>query len=190
MDGGSQEWLGRGTGRLLEWCRPYLLAVANDELAADLQAKLGASDLVQETFLQAHRDFQQFRGHTDHELRGWLRAILHHNLGMVGRHYREFDKRDLRRECALSDDSANEPSPALIDPSTPSAHLQAQEKDEALVQAMTRLPETYRQVVQWRNYDRCSHEEIGRRLDRSPEAARQLWRRAIIQLTQLLEACE
>jgi RNA polymerase sigma-70 factor (ECF subfamily) len=181
---GSEEAL----GQVLEWCRPYLLRVADEELATDLQGKLGASDLVQETFLEAHRDFRQFRGRTDQELRGWLRAILRHNLGTVGRHYRETDKREVRREQALSEGSQEGLCTRLIDPNgTPSALVHAQEQDEALQRAMARLPETYRQVVEWRNYDRCSFEEIGRRLERSSEAARKLWVRAIEQLTGLLE---
>jgi len=104
---GSEEAL----GRVLEWCRPYLLRVANEELATDLQGKVGAS---------------------------------------------------------------------------PSALVRAQEQDEALRRAMAQLPETYRQVVEWRNYDRCWFEEIGRRLKRSSEAARKLWVRAIEQLTGML----
>jgi RNA polymerase sigma-70 factor (ECF subfamily) len=165
-----------------------LLRVANDELATDLQGKLGASDLVQETFLEAHRDFQQFRGRTDEELRGWLRAILQHNVGTVGRHYRETAKRDVGRERALAENSKEGLGAGLIDPGgSPSALVRAQEQDEALRRAVAQLPETYRQVVEWRNYDRCSFEEIGRRLQRSSEAARKLWVRAIEQLTGLLE---
>jgi RNA polymerase sigma-70 factor (ECF subfamily) len=54
----SKEFLGarkgsrEALGRLLETCRPYLLLVANNELDRDLQAKAGASDLVQETFIE------------------------------------------------------------------------------------------------------------------------------------------
>ena len=40
-------------GQILESCRNYLLLIAGKELTSDLQAKGGASDLVQETFLEA-----------------------------------------------------------------------------------------------------------------------------------------
>jgi RNA polymerase sigma-70 factor (ECF subfamily) len=49
--GGSPEAL----GQLLEVFRPYLLCVASEALNVQLQAKGGASDLVQETFLEAQR---------------------------------------------------------------------------------------------------------------------------------------
>ena len=56
-------------GQVLELCRPYLLHIANQELASDLQPKIGASDLVQETFLDAHRDFGRFHGTAEAEWR-------------------------------------------------------------------------------------------------------------------------
>src|SRR5262245_63554352 len=55
-------------GQMLEAHRAYLLHVANQELASDLQAKGGGSDLVQETFLEAHQDFARFQGSTEDEL--------------------------------------------------------------------------------------------------------------------------
>src|SRR4051794_15901537 len=74
-------------GRLLEECRPYLLLVANQELTPDLQAKLGGSDLVQETFLEAQRDFADFEGENAVVLLGWLRRMLLNNVANVERHY-------------------------------------------------------------------------------------------------------
>src|SRR5204863_135828 len=89
--GGSQDAL----GRTLENCRRYLLAVARDELSADLQAKGGASDLVQDTFLEAQSAFEHFRGSSEGELRAWLRQLLHHRAAKFGRRYRTTRKRRL-----------------------------------------------------------------------------------------------
>ena len=55
-------------GQLMERCRRYLLLVANDSLDSDLRPKVGASDLVQDTFLEAHQDFSHFHGTTEREL--------------------------------------------------------------------------------------------------------------------------
>src|ERR1700730_12825101 len=63
-------------GRVLEACRDYLLLVANKELDPKLQAKGGASDLVQQTFLEAQRDFARFRGDSEDELLAWMRHLL------------------------------------------------------------------------------------------------------------------
>ena len=73
---GSREAL----GQVLQACRGYLLLLAERELDPDLQTKGGASDLVQETFLEAQKDFANFQGNSEGELRAWLRQILLHNL--------------------------------------------------------------------------------------------------------------
>src|SRR6478672_7659060 len=49
-------------GRLLELYRNYLRLLARLEIGRRLQGKLDASDLVQETFTEAHRNFALFRG--------------------------------------------------------------------------------------------------------------------------------
>src|SRR6516164_539208 len=60
-------------GQALEAYRLYLLGVAQRELDSALQAKGGASDLVQETFLEAQRDFAQFKGASAAEFQAWSR---------------------------------------------------------------------------------------------------------------------
>jgi RNA polymerase sigma-70 factor (ECF subfamily) len=178
--GGSAEALGQA----LEACRAYLLLVANRELEPELQAKAGASDLVQETFLNAQRNFHQFQGASPEELRGWLRAILLNNLGNLRRRYRDTDKRQLARELSLeSDDSQDDLKKNLAaNTPSPSDHAVRHEQTAAVEQALARLPEDHRQVIVWRHQENCSFEEIGQRLGRSVDAARMLWWRAIERL--------
>jgi RNA polymerase sigma-70 factor (ECF subfamily) len=166
-------------GRLLEECRPYLLLVANQELPPELRAKAGASDLVQETLLQAQGHFDRFHDDGKAELLAWLRRILLHSAANLRRRYCFTDKRQLAREVQGA------PDVAASDPS-PSSQVAAHEEDIVLRQALARLPEEYRRVVTWRNYDRLPFEEIGRRLGRSADAARKLWVRAVEQLQQNL----
>src|SRR5438874_308510 len=66
-------------GALLERYRDYLLLLARAELAPDLRPKEGASDLVQQTFLEAQRDFAAFQGRTEEELLAWLKRLLRNN---------------------------------------------------------------------------------------------------------------
>jgi RNA polymerase sigma-70 factor (ECF subfamily) len=172
-------------GRLLEECRPYLLLVANQELPAKLRGKAGASDLVQDTFLEAQGNFDHFRDHGEAELLAWLRAILLNNVANLRRRYLATDKRQVNREQPLGKGSPGARDMPAATPS-PSSVMAAREQDHALRQAMERLPEEYQHVITWRNYHRLPFEEIGRRLDRSAEAARKMWVRAVERLQQEL----
>jgi DNA-directed RNA polymerase specialized sigma24 family protein len=65
-------------------------------------------------------------------------------------------------------------------------HAVHREQAAALLAALGRIPEHYRRVVIWHQYDRLTFAEICRRLDRSAESARKLWLRALIRLSQEL----
>ena len=70
-------------GQLLERYRNYLLALARVQIGRRLQRKVEEGDLVQETFLEAHRAFGRFRGTTEAEFAYWLRQILAARLAML-----------------------------------------------------------------------------------------------------------
>ena len=184
---GSPEALGAA----LEACRTYLLLIANRELDPQLRAKGGASDLVQETFLEAQRDFTAFRGKTESEWRAWLREMLVHNLANFTRRYRDTDKRQVGREVALVTGGSTsqlgcEQLPA--DTPSPSALAMANERDCALAAALEKLPGDYRRVIVLRYQEARSFEEIAMLMQRSENAVRKLWFRAIERLEHKLEA--
>jgi RNA polymerase sigma-70 factor (ECF subfamily) len=173
-------------GYLMQACQDYLLLLAHHELPAALQGKGGASDLVQETFVQAVAHFPQFRGTTEAEFRGWLRQILVNNLANFQRHYRGTDKRQADREVALEGrhSSLEYVGGLAADQPSPSSFLNRQEQAQALQQAMDRLPADYRQVLLLRHQEGLSFEEIGRLMGRSANAAEKLWARAVLWLRQ------
>jgi RNA polymerase sigma-70 factor (ECF subfamily) len=181
---GSSEAL----GQLLEACRGYLLLIAQERLAPELRAKGGASDLVQQTFLDAQRDFTCFRGDTEAELLAWLRRLLLNNLTDFARGFAA-DKRDVRREVALAagDSSADEGGGLAADTPTPSGEAIGRERAEAVQRALDRLPENYRRVLGLRYQQGCSFEEIGRQLGLTANAARKLLLRAVERVQQELD---
>ncbi len=174
-------------GGLLESCRDYLLLIAGRGISPELRAKGGASDLVQETLLGAHRDFAAFHGRTREELLAWLQQILKNNLAVFRRRYRGTEKRNVAREVPIGGLSSLGPAARLPDASaTPRAYAERREQIDRLITALGRLDDDYRRVIVWHQYDQLTHEEIGQRLGRSPEAARKLWSRALLRLTELL----
>src|SRR5262249_31762968 len=175
-------------GQLLEACRGYLLLIAQEELDPDLRAKGSAADLVQETFLEAQRDFGQFHGTSEPELLAWLRRLLRNNLANFTRLYRA-DKRQVGREVVL--DAGTSADARGVEPSagstSPSGQALAHEQAEAVQQALARLPDDYRRVLLLRYQEELPFEEIARLLNRSANATRQLLLRAVERLHQELE---
>jgi RNA polymerase sigma-70 factor (ECF subfamily) len=171
-------------GRALEAYRGYLLAVAGQELDPDLQSKEAPSDLVQQTFLEAQRDFGRFQGQTGEELMAWLRQLLLHNVADCTRRYRLTARRDTGRELPLDAGGSSAPTARSLpaEGSSPSAHAAAGEQADALRQALARLPEDYQQVLRRRYQEQRSFAEIAGVMDRTTKAVRMLWARAVQRL--------
>src|SRR5271166_881667 len=93
---------GKALGALLERYRGYLALLVRVQIGRRLQGKAGASDLIQDTFLDAQRCFDSFRGATEAEVLGWLRAILAGNLANLVRRYLGTKRRDVRLEQELA----------------------------------------------------------------------------------------
>jgi RNA polymerase sigma-70 factor (ECF subfamily) len=72
-----------GGGPAVESFRAYLMLLARLQLGGRIKGKLDASDVVQQTLLDAVRQRQQFRGQTAAEMAAWLRRMLACNLAGV-----------------------------------------------------------------------------------------------------------
>lgn len=185
----------RGEGdaldRLLGLYRNYLRFLARTGLDSTLRVKADASDVVQETLLQAYEHFGDFRGGSEGELVKWLRRILARNLGMLIRRYRFTEARDLKRERALEgalDDSSFHLR-RLVPASSPSPSGAADRRERCvlLADALAELPPDWREVVLLRSFQHQSWDEVGETMGRTPQAARKLWSRAIHRLGQWIE---
>ena len=63
---------------------------------------MDASDLVQETSLEAHRNFPKFQGVSEPQFLCWLRQIMAANLANLLRRYLGTQGRDVRLERELA----------------------------------------------------------------------------------------
>jgi RNA polymerase sigma-70 factor (ECF subfamily) len=170
-------------GMLLEPYRDYLLHLARAELDRTLIPKVGHSDLVQETFYQAAKDFPKFQGTSDEQLRAWLRQILHHNVSDVARRYERAQKRTVWREQSLDDArAALSAGQVPCGDLTPSRHTEAAEQSAVLLIEICRLNDIDRRAIELRSLQGKSFEEVGMALERSTEAARKIWVRAVEKL--------
>jgi RNA polymerase sigma-70 factor (ECF subfamily) len=176
-------------GELLEGYRGYLLMIAREEIGGDLQAKASASDLVQQTFLEAQQDFARFQGNSEAELRAWLRRLLVNNVANFTRRYRDTDKRAVGREVSLEegDSVAKLAGELAADTPPPSGVLVQEERARAVRLALDRLPEDYRQVLLLRHQEELPFEEIARLMGRSANAVQKLWARAVQRMEEELD---
>jgi RNA polymerase sigma-70 factor (ECF subfamily) len=174
-------------GSVFEECRNYLLLIANRELGQSIQAKIGASDLVQETFLQAQQIFYRFDGGSREELSAWLAQILEYKLVLAQRRLLQTEKRDASREEPLQPTVAEFVRdlrlPESPHPDQAVAHV---DEVEQLKTALDRLPADYQLAIELRSLQQQSFAELGRILNRSPDAARMTWARGLLRLRKEL----
>jgi RNA polymerase sigma-70 factor (ECF subfamily) len=168
---------------LLESYRGLLRLLARPVLDRFPAADADASDVAQETLVKAHRRFPQFRGGSEGEFVSWLKAILARNLGDARRRVAGRGARPLPRTRSLEamvDRSSFALSRLLPASGTsPSQRAMTVERGRALAAALDRLPPDHREVITLRSLRELPWDEVGLRMQRTPDAARVLWARAL-----------
>jgi RNA polymerase sigma-70 factor, ECF subfamily len=176
-------------GPALEQFRSYLHLLAKLHLDPRLRSKLDASDIVQQTLLQAHQARDQFRGRGDGERAAWLRQILARNLAHAVRDFGR-DKRDVAREqsleAVLDASSARLEAWLAGEQSSPSQQAQRNEQVVRVAEALDRLPEAQREAVVLHYFHGCLVADVGRQLGRSTEAVAGLLHRGLKSLREHL----
>jgi RNA polymerase sigma-70 factor (ECF subfamily) len=181
---------GAALGRLLELYRNYLGLLARLQIGRQLQGKVDDSDLVQETFLKAHREFAEFRGSSEAEFAAWLRQILAFNLANMVRHYLGTRRRDVRLERNMVNE-LEESSLALgrglpAPGSSPSQRACRREQAVLLADALGQLAPDYREVIILRHLQGLPLADVAGRMGRTLDSVRKLWTRALVQLRRTL----
>jgi RNA polymerase sigma-70 factor, ECF subfamily len=176
---------------LLESYRNYLMLLASIRADRKLRSKLGDSDLVQETLIQAGRDFDQFRGTSEAELTGWLRAVMSKKKALLARRYYGTAARDPHLEEQLQDEmemSSQMLGRALFaGGSSPSRLAAGRERAVLLADALAALPEHYREVVVLHHVQGCTLPQVAQSMGRSVDSVKKLWARAMVQLRTSLK---
>jgi RNA polymerase sigma-70 factor (ECF subfamily) len=179
---------GTALGLLLESCRNYLTLLARVQIGRRLQGKVDASDVIQDVFLSAHRDFAQFAGTTEKAFAGWLRQILACRLSDMVRHYCAAQRRDVRLERHLAEDldRSSQSLELMARESSPSQQASRREQAVLLADALKQLPEDYAEVIILRHFEGMRFPEIAQRMRRSIDSVEKLWVRALARLRGLL----
>jgi len=180
-------------GPALERCRSYLHLLARLNQNPRLRSKLDASDLVQQTMLQAHQALGQFRGRGEPELRAWLRQILARNLAHAERDFSR-DKRDVAKErsieVSLDDSSVRIDNWLIAQESSPSQKVEREELMARLADALAELPDAQQEAVVLHYWQDWTVAAIAEHLGRSPAAVAGSLKRGLQQLRGKLQERE
>jgi RNA polymerase sigma-70 factor (ECF subfamily) len=178
-------------GPVLERFRHYLLLLARAQIAPHLQGVLDPSDLVQQTLLTAHQNWDQFRGETDAQRAAWLRAILARELADAARKVdRRGEHRRLSLEAALEESSARLEGWLQSSSTSPSGQAVRQEQLLRLAEALARLPEDQRLAMELHHLQGLAVQEVGQRMGRTTAAIAGLLRRGLAELRERLKEDE
>ena len=160
--------------------RSYLDLFARARVDPRIRHRVDASDLVQQTLLEAHEGKAHFRGQTTGELGAWLRQILARNLADALRDLRR-DKRALAKERHLDEvvagSSARLERWLTADQSSPSFAAERQEEFLRVADALATLPSSQREALVMRHWQGLKVAAIATQMERSPEAVAGLLQR-------------
>jgi RNA polymerase sigma-70 factor (ECF subfamily) len=178
-----------GPGLEPERFRKYLLILARMSLDEADRGKLDASDVVQETLLNAHRKRDQFRGHTEAEMAAWLRAMLVFDLKDARRALdakKRGEGRERALEATLDRSSAQLGAWLIADQTSPSLGAQQHERALRVADALAEVPEDQREALVLRYFEGLPVTDIGARMGRSMPAVAGLLKRGTRRLRTLL----
>jgi len=171
-------------GQLLQSQHKCLLCQAEGMLRGRLKAKGDACDIVQDTLVEAIRNWSTFHGHSEGEFVAWLKRILIHKVSNFRRRFLKCCKRQITREVSLDAGSRSGGSPDRVPDQEPSPlnMIVAQEESDtlaALVLGLKLVPGNSYGIVRLHLGHRFTFKEIGQWLEYSEEAARKQYGRAI-----------
>lgn len=174
---------------LLEDHRAYLKLLASLHMDRRLQGKVDASDVVQQTLLEAHRSLERFQGATGAELAAWLRQILACQLARTVRDLHR-EKRDVDREqslqAALGQSSLRLEVFLAAEQSSPSQRAQKNEWAVRVAAALDTLPDNQRDALVLHYYQGLTVQAVAQSMRKTTAAVAGLLQRGLRALRDLL----
>ncbi len=169
--------------------RPMLVSLAEALISPANRNDIEASDLVQQTLLEAHIQSQSLQTLAEGPLFGWLRTALRNNvLDAVKHMYTQ--KNDVRKRLRIADiaDSFVRLEQLLAtDETSPSEVIQRKEQTALLLEAIQQLPDNQKQAIILKHLRGFSLKQTAESLGLSEAATAGLLHRGRKQLAEQLE---
>jgi len=180
-------------GQLLQLYRNYLRLLAESQLDRKLRARVGPSDIVQETLIAAYRDYHQFVGPNGTRVPRLVATdsdqprIPPSRTPCARRETRcppRVSLEQVREAWSVRDLPASDPGRSRH---VPQLRRQQGESIVRLADCLTQLAPHHREVLMLRHFQGLPFECVAREMGRSPGSTRVLWLRAIRRLRELFD---
>jgi RNA polymerase sigma-70 factor, ECF subfamily len=183
---------GQVLGSLLSQHRQRLRRMIALRLDRRLQGRIDASDVIQETFLEASSRLAEYLRNPQMPFFLWLRFLTGQKLVTLHRHHLGVQKRDAGQQVALDHGSLPEASSAALavqllgHDTRPSEAAIRAEMNIRVREALERMDVLDREVLALRHFEQLSRAEISHVLGITEAAAAKRYIRALERLRLVL----
>jgi len=156
----------------LERFRPVLVTIAEAMISPAYRGNIEASDLVQQTLLEAHASAEVLDPLSEGPFFGWLRKALQNNMLDAVKHLNT-QKHDISRrlrESELEESFARLEQVLAGDGTSPSQRASRNEQIATMLSSLQELPDKQRMAVIMKHLQGLSLEEVAASLDLSESA--------------------
>ena len=182
----------RAFGELFDRHRRRLLKMVHLRMDPRLRARMGASDVLQDAFVDASRRLPDYLDDPRMPLFLWLRFLTAQRLLMLHRRHLTAGKRDARRDAraAAFPDATNDSLAEHLEArgTTPTDGAARAESRARLLETLDAVDPDDRRVLVLRHFEELSNVEAARELDIEPAAASKRHVRALRRLKAALDA--
>ncbi|HAK93681.1 MAG TPA: RNA polymerase subunit sigma-24 [Planctomycetes bacterium] len=171
----------------MEHFRPRLMRMVEVRMDPRLAGRADASDVLQETYLDAARQIESYLAEPRLPVFVWLRYLTWERLMNFYRHNLGALKRAVRREVNLPDESSIALGNLLLAPGpSPSREARRTELKERIEKALAALPERDQEVILLRHFEELSNKETAAVLGLNESTATMRYGRALVRLKDAL----
>jgi len=182
----------KAVGDLLDHFRNRLRRMVALRMDRRLQGRIDASDVIQETYLEASSRLAEYLREPTMPFYIWLRFLTGQRLAMLHRHHLGIQARDAGREVSLYKGALPEATSAALAAqlvgrfTSPSVAAVRAEMKIRLQEALNSMDSMDREVLALRHFEQLSNAETAEVLGLKPPAACNRYVRALERLKAIL----